>query len=238
LDPLEKIKIDIRKIEERRTDSWIDMSLRQLRKGKVQFYRVNDPLTGQWLFKLCRDEELQRTIVKAIKCPAGIGFTQLEGRTMLFQKSLMEGYYYDVVSLSYLDKNERLRRNVVEDIDEVPETLKNNFKIVDYEEATGKKAVGKSLVTLCEENDEKKIMTLFLIERAWPLSTIPPDVGSKMVDLYNMIKDLERASIEDIYRTAQEQYELSKEDTDRLLNVLETEGKIQRSEQYIKTKNK
>jgi hypothetical protein len=237
LDPLEKIKIDIRKIEERRADSWIDMSLRGLRKGEVRFYRVNDPLTGQWLFKVCRDEEMQRTIIKAMKCPAGIGFTQLEGRTMLFQKSLVEGCCYDVLSLSYLDSEERLRRNVVENINEVPEALKNNFKIVDYEDATGKKAVGKSLVTLCGESDEKKMMMLFLIERAWPLSTIPPDVGTKMIDLYKMIRNLEQAALEDIYRTAQEQYELAKEDTDRLLNVLETEGKIQRSEQYIKTKN-
>jgi len=238
LDSLDKIKFDIRKIEERRADSWIDISLRGLRKGEVRFYRVNDPLTGQWLFKVCRDEEMQRTIVKAIKCPAGIGFTQLEGRTMLFQKSLVEGYCYDVVSLSYLDSTERLRRNVVENIDEVPETLKNNFKIVDYEEATGKKAVGKRLVTLCDESDEKKMMMLFLMERAWPLSTIPPDVGTKMIDLYKMIRNLEKAALEDIYQTAQERYELAREDTDRLLNVLETEDKIQRSEQYIKTKNK
>jgi len=238
LDSLDKIKFDIRKIEERRADSWIDISLRGLRKGEVRFYRVNDPLTGQWLFKVCRDEEMQRTIVKAIKCPAGIGFTQLEGRTMLFQKSLVEGYCYDVVSLSYLDSKERLRRNVVENIDEVPETLKNNFKIVDYEEATGKKAVGKRLVTLCDESDEKKMMMLFLMERAWPLSTIPPDVGTKMIDLYKMIRNLEKAALEDIYQTAQERYELAREDTDRLLNVLETEDKIQRSEQYIKTKNK
>jgi len=236
LNPLEKFKVDVRKIEERRDDSWIDMSLRGLRKGEVRFYRVNDPLTGQWLFKVCRDEEMQRTIIKAIKCPAGAGFTQLEGRTMLFQKSLTEGYCYDVVSFSYLDNEERLRRNVAKNIDEIPEVLKNSFRIVDYEEATGKKAVGKSLVTLCEESDEKKMILLFLMERAWPLSTIPPEVGARMVDLLDMIKNLERAAVEDIYRTAEEQYELAREDIDSLLNVLETEGKIQRSEKYIKTK--
>ena len=236
MNPLEKFKVDVRKIEERRDDSWIDMSLRRLRKGEVRFYRVNDPLTGQWLFKVCRDEEMQRTIIKAIKCPAGAGFTQLEGRTMLFQKSLTEGYCYDVVSFSYLDNEERLRRNVAKNIDEIPEVLKNSFRIVDYEEATGKKAVGKSLVTLCEESDEKKMILLFLMERAWPLSTIPPEVGARMVDLLDMIKNLERAAVEDIYRTAEEQYELAREDIDSLLNVLETEGRIQRSEQYIKTK--
>jgi hypothetical protein len=238
LDLLGKVKFDIRKIEERRTDSWIDMSLKGLRKGEVRFYHINDPLTGQWLFKVCRDEEMQRTIIKAIKCPAGVGFTQLEGRTMLFQKSLMDSFFYDIVSLSYLDSKERLRRNVIANIDEVPEIIKNNFRIVDYEESTGKKAVGKSLVTLCEESDEKKMIMLFLVERAWPLSTIPPDIGTKMIDLFETIRNLQKAALEDIYRTAEEQYELAREDTDRLLRVLETEGKVQRLGQYIKTKNK
>ena len=236
MNPLEKFKVDVRKIEERRTDSWVDMSLGGLRKGEVRFFRVSDPLTGQWPFKVCRDGEIQRATVKAIKCPAGVGFTQLEGRTMLFQKSLIEGYCYDVVSLSYLDGEERLRRNVVASIDEVPETIKAEFRIVDYEEAAGKKAVGKSLVTLCEEGDEKKMILLFLIERAWPLSTVPPDIGAKKVNLLSMIKSLERAALEEIYQKAEEQYELVKEDTDSLLNVLETEGKIQKIEQFVKTK--
>jgi len=238
LDSLEKIGIDIRKIEERKTDTWVDISLEELRKGVVRFYRVNDPLTGQWLFKVCKDEEMQRTTVKAIKCPAGTGFAQLEGRTMLFQKSIIQGYCYDVLSLSYLDDKQRLRRNVIANMDEVPEILKNNFKIVDYEEAAGKKAVGKNFVTLCEENDEKKMLILFLIERAWPLSTVPPEISTKMIDLYKMIKSLEKAALEEIYATAQEQYQLAREETDRLLNILETEGKIQKADQYIKTRNK
>lgn len=236
MNPLEKYKVDVRKIEERRTDSWVDMSLGGLRKGEVRFYRVTDPLTGQWLFKVCKDEEVQRSTVKAIKCPAGVGFTQLEGRTMLFQKSLVEGFCYDVVSFSYLDGEQRLHRNVVANIDEVPETLKADFRIVDYEEATGKKAVGKSLVTLCEEGDEKKMILLFLMERAWPMSTVPPDVGAKMVDLLSIIKSLEKAALEEIYRKAEEQHGLTKEDTDNLLNVLESEGKIEKFEQFVKTK--
>jgi len=235
VNPLEKFKVDIKKIEERRDDSWVDMSLGGLRKGEVRFYRVSDPLTGQWLFKVCRDEDVQRTTVKAIKCPAGAGFTQLEGRTMLFQKSLMEGFYYDVVSFSYLDDEQRLHRNIVADINEVPKTLKDDFKIVDYVEAAGKKAVGKRLVTLCEEGDEKKMILLFLIERAWPLSTVPPDVGAKKVNLLGMVKSLEKVALEEIYQKAGEQYELTKEDTDRLLNALETEGKIQKSGQFVKT---
>ena len=234
---LRKLKIQIRKVEERDRDYWVDMSLRKLREGKVRYYRVRDELTGNWLFKVCRDDEMQRVIVKALKCPPGGGFVQLEGRTMLFQKGLMDGYYYDVISVSYMDEEERLRRNVLDSIDEVPEVIKENFKVMDYEEATGKKIVGKRLVVLCEENDEKNMIALFLIQRAWPISKIPPEIGIKASDLLRLIKDLEKARIDEIYQAAEQRFNLERENTDMLLSLLEKEGTIQRAEDYIKTKD-
>jgi len=237
LSLLRKLKIQIRKVEERDRDYWVDMSLRKLREGKVRYYRVRDELTGNWLFKICRDDEMQRVIVKALKCPAGGGFVQLEGRTMLFQKGILEGYYYDVISLSYMDEEERLRRNVLDNIDEVPEVIKENFKVMEYEEATGKKIVGKRLVVLCEEADEKSMILLFLIQRAWPISKIPPEIGMKASDLLRLIKELEKAKVDEIYQAAEQQFKLGKENTDMLLNLLEKEGTIQRLEDYIKTKD-
>lgn len=234
---LRKLKIRIRKVEERDRDYWVDMSLRKLREGKVRYYRVRDELTGNWLFKVCRDDEMQRVIVKALKCPPGGGFVQLEGRTMLFQKGLMDGYYYDVISVSYMDEEERLRRNVLDNVEEVPEVIKENFKVMDYEEATGKKIVGKRLVVLCEENDEKNMIALFLIQRAWPISKIPPEIGIKASDLLRLIKDLEKARIDEIYQAAEQRFNLERENTDMLLSLLEKEGTIQRAEDYIKTKD-
>jgi len=234
---LRKLKIRIRKIEERDRDYWVDMGLRKLRKGKVRYYRVRDELTGNWLFKVCRDDEMQRVIVKALKCPPGGGFVQLEGRTMLFQKGLINGYYYDVISLSYMDEEERLRRNVLDNLDEVPETIKENFKIMEYTEATGKKIVGKRLVALCGEDDEKSMIMLFLIQRAWPLSKIPPEIGIKASELLKLIKNLERAKIDEIYQTAEKRFKLEKENIDMLLSLLEKEGTIQKSEDYVKTKD-
>ncbi len=234
---LRRLKIQIRKVEERDRDYWVDMSLRKLREGKVRYYRVKDELTGNWLFKVCRDGEMQRVIVKALKCPPGGEFVQLEGRTMLFQKGLVEGYYYDVISLSYMDEEERLRRNVLDNIDEVPEIIRENFKVMDYEEATGKKVVGKRLVVLCEEDNEKDMITLFLIQRAWPVSKIPPEIGIKASDLLRLIKDLEKAKVDEIYQAAEHKFKLGRESTDMLLDLLEKEGTIHRLEGYIKTKN-
>jgi len=213
------------------------MSIRRLRQGKVRYYKVRDELTGNWLFKVCRDDEMQRVIVKALKCPPGGGFVQLEGRTMLFQRGLVEGYYYDVISLSYMDEEERLRRNVLDNIDEVPEIIKENFKVMGYEEATGKKIVGKRLVVLCEENNEKDMILLFLIQRAWPISRIPLEIGMRASDLLELIKELEKAKIEEIYEAAENKFKLERENIDMLLKLLEREGTIQRIEDYIKTKS-
>jgi len=232
---LEKTKIRIAKVEERKNDSWVDMSLRTLREGEVRFYRVTDPVTGKWLFKVCVDGDMQRTVVKALKCPPGGGFVQLEGHTMLFQKSSVEGYYYGVISLSYPDETGRLRRNVVENLEEVPEIIKNIFKATSYEEATGKKAIGKRLAILCEEKDEKGMIALFLLQRAWPISKIPPSLGTAMPDLLKLIRSLERAEIKDIYQEMSEKHGVAEEDTEVLLRFLETEGKIRRVDEYIKT---
>ena len=167
--------IKIKRIETRPNDAWYDMSLRQLRSGEVSFYTVKDFLTGEWLFKICKDNEQGKFMVKAVKCPAGIRFSQLEGKTMVFQDSQIDGMLYDVISLTEPDENNRLRRNVVSSLEEVPAIIKENYEIKSYEEATGKKAPGKHLVTLSKRENEKDLVTLFVLERAWALSESTPE---------------------------------------------------------------
>ncbi len=151
------------------------MNLRQLRNGEVSFYSVKDFLTGEWLLKLCKDSAEGKILVKAVKCPAGILFSQLEGRTMVFQESKFEGLLYDVISLTEAGKNDRVNRKIVASIEEVPAVIRENYEIKSYEEATGKKAPGKYLVTLSKPEDEKEIINLFVLERAWSLSKSTPE---------------------------------------------------------------
>jgi len=235
--PLKSIRVV--KVEERPRDAWLDMSLRQLREGEVRFYNVKDPVTGRWLFKVCPDEELHRAIVKALKCPPGKTFAQLEGSTMLFQRSpKLEGLYYGVVSVSYIDENGRLRRNVVESLEEVPKVVRENFEIKTYEEAVGKKAPGKRLVVLCREGDEKAMITLFLLERAWPVSEIKPELALLSRKILTLVKRLERASIDDLYEKAEGKYGLSRETVDDLLSILEREKEILRlGDGYVKSRS-
>ena len=170
---LKQVKVTLQ--EERADDAWYDMNLRQLRKGKVRFYKVKDFVTGEWLFKLCRDTELGKALVKAVKCPAGIRFAQLEGNTMVFQASQKEGWLYDIISLTQADKDDKLSRKIVDTLEQVPPTIRENFTTQSYEAATGKKAPGKHWVTLSKSEDEKSMIMLFLLERAWTLSDVTPD---------------------------------------------------------------
>ncbi len=178
--------IKVKRVETRPEDVWYDMSLRQLRNGEVSFYTVKDFLTGEWLFKMCKDKENGKIMVKAVKCPAGIHFSQLEGKTMVFQDSIIEGMLYDVISLTEVGENYRLRRNVVSSIEEVPAIIRENYEIKSYEAATGKKAPGKHLVTLSKRENEKEIITLFVLERAWALSESSPE---------EKLKEKEQASL-------------------------------------------
>jgi rubrerythrin len=158
----------------------------------VNFYRVKDFLTGEWLFKVCRDRELGKVLVKAVKCPPGPRFAQLEGDSMIFQESAVEGMLYDVLSLVHVDENGKLSRKVVSNVEEVPTVIRENFAVKTYEETTGKTAPGKHLVTLCRREDEKAMITLFLLERAWTISPIKPEEKLKKVEEPKMLKGVRR----------------------------------------------
>lgn len=182
-NPLQLLKqIRIKRVETRPEDAWFDLSTRQMRKGPVAFYSAKDPLTGLWLFKVCRDPEAKKVIVKALKCPPGTRYAQLEGNSMVFQESTKEGLLYDVVSLTQIDQNERLVRKIPTTIEEIPAFIKENFEIKPYEEAAGKQAPGKHLTTLCRSEDEKTMITLFLLERAWTIAPTTPEEKMKELE--------------------------------------------------------
>jgi len=185
-------QIKVTRTETRPNDAWYDLGLRQLRNGEVSFYRVRDFLTGDWLFKTCRDKEFEKILVKAVKCPAGARFAQLEGNTMVFQQSVIGDMLYDVISVTHADENERVSRKIVSSAEEVPVIIKENYEVKTYKEATGKMAPGKNLVTLCKREDEKSMIILFLLERAWTLSAVLPEEKIKTLQEQERLKAKER----------------------------------------------
>ncbi|MEM2169847.1 MAG: hypothetical protein QW186_08640 [Candidatus Bathyarchaeia archaeon] len=166
--------IRIRRIESREKDAWFDLGARGMRMGPVNFYRVNDPLTGEWIFKVCRDQAGGKVAVKALKCPPGSLFAQLEGNSMLFQESQTPGMLYDVISVSQVADDGRLVRKLASELEEVPPIIRENYEVKAYEEAVGRQVPGKRLVTLCRSDDEKAMIRLFLLERAWPIAPKTP----------------------------------------------------------------
>lgn len=218
--------IKIISVENRAKDAWFDFGLRQIREGAVIFHKATDFLTGSWLFKACIDEEQGKTIIKALKCPPGKIFAQIEGSTMMFQRSKIEGFVYDIISLTYTGEDERVRREIITDLDKVPASIKDNFEIKKYEEATGKTVIGKNLVTIVRDKDVKDMIILFLMERAWPLASISPETGLKEENIVKLIDDAEKASIDEIYALANERLNMMKDDVDKLLDLLKNEGKI------------
>ncbi len=227
---MKSIRISLQ--EERTNDAWFDLSLRELRAGEVRFYKANDLQTGQWLFKVCVDQENSRSMVKAVKCPPGRLFSQLEGATMLFQKSLNPELYYDIISLTQVDDKGSVHRAVVKTQEEIPATIRDNFQIRDYNEATGKKLPGNHLVTLTKKDAEKDMITLFILERA---RTLPPEERQKTMNLLALIKEMQKTSVTEISNIVSETYNINREELENRLLDLEAKGKIKRlDENFVK----
>ena len=227
---MKSIKITLQ--EERTDDAWFDLSLRELRSGEVRFYKADDLQTGKWLFKICVDQENSRSMVKAIKCPPGKLFSQLEGATMLFQKSLDADLYYDIISLTKVDGEGKVHREIVKTQEEVPAAISDNFQVKNYDEATGKKLPGTHLVTLSKKDDEKAMITLFILERA---RTLPPEERQKTMNLLSLIKEMQKTSITEISNITSETFSIDRATLDNLITDLETKGKIKRlDENFVK----
>ncbi len=221
---MKNIKIQL--LEERPEDAWFDLSLRELRAGEVRFYRADDLLTGQWLFKVCKDPDNNRSMVKAIKCPPGRLFSQLEGATMLFQKASSDSeYYYDIISVTQVDGEGRLKRDVINTLEDVPASIKESFTVKTYEEVTGKKLPGRNLVTLSKADNEKHMIALFILERA---RTLPVAERQAALDLLPLVKKLQKTSITEIHNVTNETFGIDRATLDKMLSNLEAKGKIKR----------
>jgi hypothetical protein len=144
---------------------------------------------------------------------------------MLFQKSLNPEQYYDIVSLTQVDGEGKVHREVVKTIEEIPATIKDNFQVRTYEEATGKKAPGNHLVTLSRKDDDREMITLFLLERA---RTLPPEERQKNMDLMSLIKELQKTSVTDLGNITGEQFNIDRSALTKILADLEAKGRIKR----------
>jgi hypothetical protein len=226
-------------IEKRDGDVWFDFVSRTLRRGEVQYYRVKDAVSGTWLFKVSIDKEFGKTLVKVSMSPPGVVYPQLEGDTMVFQKSLLEGYMYDTISISYVEENGSVRKKNVGTAEELPKWITSGM-VENYEKATGKKPTyGRGLVTVVREDDYKAMIKFFLMEKAWPLGKIPTEIERRKKaeakrapipperrNVLRTIAKLEMAEDEGIYRALDREFGMKRDEAERILAEMKKEKKI------------
>ena len=158
--------------------------------------------------------------------------------------------------INYMDKEGRIRRRMATRREEVPQLIAGRFQIIRHGEATNKQtSMQDKLVTLISEDDHKSPIILFLLQRVWPLSPRKPEeaytaysleeevrhtkktqnLGNK--SLLFIIKQSERAKLEDIYLASSAKLGMSREETESAITELENEGAIYRFEpDYLKTR--
>jgi len=226
-------------VEKREGDVWFDFVTRTLRRGEVQYYRAKDVVSGTWLFKVSIDKEFGKTLIKVSMCPPGVVYPQLEGDTMVFQKSLLEGCMYDTISLSHVEENGSVRKKNAGTAEELPTWITGDM-VESYEKATGKKPTyGRGLVTVVREDDYKAMIKFFLMEKAWPLGKIPTEnemkeieeakkatVPSELRNVLRTIKKLEMAEDESIFSAFKTKFNLERGQAEIMLAELERDGKI------------
>ncbi len=133
---------------------------------------------------------------------------------MLFQKSLNFDLYYDIISLTQVDDKGSIHREVVKTREEIPATIRDNFSIKNYSEATGKKLPVTHLVTLTKKDDEKAMITLFILERA---RTLPLEERRKTMDLIRLIKEMQKTSKTEVSNVVSETFTVDRPTLDKLL---------------------
>lgn len=237
---LKAVKITLS--ERRPLDAWLDFSLRKVREGPVSYFRVKDFLSGNWLFKLCIDGNLGKVVVKAVKCPPGKAFFSVEGASMVFQRSVQQGFLYDLISVPRIEESGRVRRGRVREMGEIPPLIRDNFKIVTHRAATGKKSpVAELLATLTPEGDLRSPLILFLLERVWPLAPQTPEEAYRQMKVeaeqrgkpplstahrrvLNAIRRVQKARLIEVYELVKAK--VGEEERLKVLHDLAEDGKI------------
>lgn len=115
---------------------WYDIKQRKVVKGKTYACSFNHKGI-QWLINVRIEEKAHQVIVGLVSSSkAGLIPSQLTQKTIILQKSKVEGYMYVPVGIAYFDKySGRVRYTRISETDKLPENLKTSFRFRKYGEA-------------------------------------------------------------------------------------------------------
>lgn len=155
---------------------WYDIKKRKIMKGKAYAYSFT--YKGiQWLINVRINEDKDQAIVKLVgSSNASLIPLQLTQKTIILQKSKVKGYMYVPASITYFNRSSRrVRYTRISEIEKLPESVKNLFSFVKYEEAALPELIhpqnphrGK-LVALIEEDNLEKMALFYVCTRILPV---------------------------------------------------------------------
>jgi len=164
------------RFRESKTAEWYDIGLRCRIRGNVYAYTFaykND----EWLINVRIAENGVLAIVELVSSSRAdfIG-RQLTQKTMKLERSKIEGYLYIPLSIAYVDRiNNRLHYSRLSNIQDVPEEIRNSFKLDIYENVAPHQKIhprnrllGK-LVVLIRQNEPKRMAWLYVLSRILPI---------------------------------------------------------------------
>ncbi|RLE70409.1 MAG: hypothetical protein DRJ37_06555, partial [Thermoprotei archaeon] len=112
--------------------SWYDIGVKEVVRGTLHVFKVKDPLSGVWIFRVYDITSLGKIEVQCfIEYSAKVTNMHLfiERRRAIY-KEINNYYLYHVVKIPYIDeKTGRLRLKEANNISEIHEFIRRKFRL-------------------------------------------------------------------------------------------------------------
>ncbi len=147
---------------------WFDKFSKSTIKGKLYDFEIKDALNKIWRITVEIAADGSRAIAWApVSESADFISEQLKRKSIVFNSTRDNKELYHIISPTYITEN-RVRRGMLESLNEVPEELKQ-YKIIRFQEVTDKKRFENKLVIIVNKNDPESIAKIFYFEKINPL---------------------------------------------------------------------
>lgn len=143
---------------------WFDKFSRLTIKGKLYDFETKDALKKKWRITVEIAADGSKAVAWA-PVSEGTDFIseQLKRKSVVFNSTKDGKEFYHIISPSQTTEN-RVRKRMLENLNEIPEELKQ-FKISRSHEVTDKKRFKNKLVIIVNKNDPESIAKIFYFEK-------------------------------------------------------------------------
>jgi hypothetical protein len=151
---------------------WFDLSQKEIVQGKIYAYKVGDTASGEWLLNVFICEKSGKAVVTAISSEkATYLHDQIKRKSIVFIGCKNDNRYYHPLGIGCV-QGQRFHYERVDDLDNVPVSIKNNFDLDYYESVspiTPSKTYKGKIVAIIEKDKPEKMALLFALEKIRPV---------------------------------------------------------------------